>query len=255
MPSTLGAPIVLVNGLAVDPACRAGYPDEVETVADRVRVVLQRSGWSQRELSRRAGLSEASIQWILKHPDRPTASDTLKAIADAAGVSAAWLLTGKGTSDSLDPTEPSTTDAVLGHVPIYANAQGWADAVTDYTSTEQGAKTPKVILRAASQRNAYHLHGPVTKDVVAALVGLVLAETSKEELARMTDASDARLEQLLAAQPAEAAEFERKVREAAEKKAGRKAKGPTPAQLADAVRALELRGAKGIDETPPKGRK
>lgn len=66
-----------------------------KTIADRIRLTLAATGWSQRELARRAGLkSESNIQQIIKTEGMHVW--TLIAVADAANVSLTWLLTGRG---------------------------------------------------------------------------------------------------------------------------------------------------------------
>jgi transcriptional regulator with XRE-family HTH domain len=108
MPGIIATSSVIVNADAsspVDSPSRALYRPAVTTVAARVRSVLDRTGWSQRELSRRAGLASATIGWILGHPDRTTELDTIEKIARAAGVSSAWLATGRGSPDDRDDLE------------------------------------------------------------------------------------------------------------------------------------------------------
>jgi transcriptional regulator with XRE-family HTH domain len=218
----------LVNNDAaprVDSVSRSLYLLGMATIADRVREILSRKDWSQSELSRRAGLTRSHIGWILGHPDSPVQSDTLAKIAEGAGVSTHWLTTGQGTPDSDDAGSPSVTRAVLGHVPIYANAEGWDDAVAVFTATEEGARTPRSVLHDAGQRAPYNLHGPVTMERVRALVHLVIAESDPVDLRRQLDEANRKLAEALAAQPAEAAEFERRVREAAAKKAKKGGRG------------------------------
>ena len=69
------------------------------SVRDRVLEVLQRTGWSQRELSRRAGLAGSHVSTILTSLGDNVRTDTLRAIARAAGVSEAWMVTGEGVPD------------------------------------------------------------------------------------------------------------------------------------------------------------
>lgn len=83
----------------------------METVAQRVRWVLQRTGWSQRELARRAGLSGSHISLIVTRLGEDVRPQTLKAIAVAAGVSEHWLLTGDGEPQPVVHIEPSTGPA------------------------------------------------------------------------------------------------------------------------------------------------
>jgi transcriptional regulator with XRE-family HTH domain len=94
----------------------------VQRVADRIRIVLERTGWSQRKLSTTAGLSPSAVWWILNHPDDAAQTDTVIAIARVAGVSSVWLLTGKGSPDDRDDTSDddsaytSVTNRSVGHL-------------------------------------------------------------------------------------------------------------------------------------------
>ena len=150
MPSILATSSVLVNAVAsspVDSRSRALYRPAVTTVAARVRSVLDRTGWSQRELSRRAGLASATIGWILGHPDRTTELDTIEKIARAAGVSSAWLATGRGSPDDRDdhvqPAPPDEVD-VAGRRPVAQDAARTArplfEHLPDWTELLAGAR-------------------------------------------------------------------------------------------------------------------
>jgi transcriptional regulator with XRE-family HTH domain len=64
-----------------------------DTIAGRLRLLLDRIGMSQSELSRRSGLPYRSIQHYYLGNQKP-GSDALIAIKRATGVSLDWLLTG-----------------------------------------------------------------------------------------------------------------------------------------------------------------
>lgn len=68
----------------------------VDTVADRLRWVIAQAGGSARALSIKAGKSPNAVQKILERGGSAN-GDTIAALARAAGVSEAWLLTGKGS--------------------------------------------------------------------------------------------------------------------------------------------------------------
>ena len=75
----------------------------METVGARIESILERQGISARELSRRAGLGETQVGMVIaryrKNPNAEVTLVTLQAIARAANVSPAWLLTGDGSPD------------------------------------------------------------------------------------------------------------------------------------------------------------
>lgn len=76
---------------------------------ERIELLVARAGGSQRELSRRSGLTEVHVGQILRRlkadPDASIESTTLRAIAQGAGVSESWLLTGRGSPDDADAPE------------------------------------------------------------------------------------------------------------------------------------------------------
>lgn len=84
----------MTNGLV---ACDTS--EHVENLRDRVRLVLERTGWSQRELARQAGLAGSHISLIMTRLGENVRPETLRAIAAAAKVSEAWLITGRGSPD------------------------------------------------------------------------------------------------------------------------------------------------------------
>ncbi len=58
--------------------------------------VLDHTDWSQRELERRANLSDTAVAWNLWNRTRPVKPSTLEAIAKAAGASLRGLSLGQG---------------------------------------------------------------------------------------------------------------------------------------------------------------
>lgn len=170
MPSMLGAASALVNTprfCTVDSASRPVYPSCVATVADRIREVLARTGWSQRELSRRAGLSPAAIGWILSHPDRTTELDTIRKIASGAGVSQSWLATGRGSfddeaqehpPDDIDAAgrRPVAQDATRTSRPVFENLPDWAELLAGARAmqAERGREIPDWAFTAVATSSA-----------------------------------------------------------------------------------------------------
>ena len=87
---------------------RTGHAASLASVdlADRIEKLRLARGWYQRELSRRAGLSEGTLNNRLKAIRERNGSlrgDTLEAIARAFGVDVAWLLTGRGVLGRKQP--------------------------------------------------------------------------------------------------------------------------------------------------------
>jgi transcriptional regulator with XRE-family HTH domain len=68
----------------------------LETLGNRLRWARDRKLWTQRELSVRSGIMEATISRIEnnKHRRRPN-TETLTALAEALGVSPYWLVFGE----------------------------------------------------------------------------------------------------------------------------------------------------------------
>lgn len=88
--------------------------------ADRIAQVLKDRGWSQRELARRAKYTTESqlgntLRRIRENPGRVEV-ETMQRIADAAGVSLHWLLTG---------VEPGAAANEAGSAPHLINLPNW----------------------------------------------------------------------------------------------------------------------------------
>lgn len=92
-------------------------------VVQRLRTVLERTGWTPYELSTRAGLSGSHIANILHRGAKRLGADTLRAIAQAAGVSERWMVLGEGTPDSDDAAPPAEAPAST-----WSSIPGWSDA-------------------------------------------------------------------------------------------------------------------------------
>lgn len=68
------------------------------TVADRITLIMNRRGLSQRDLEKAAGLSERHMSMILER-EGGMHKKTRAKVAKALGVSEGWLLTGEGAVD------------------------------------------------------------------------------------------------------------------------------------------------------------
>lgn len=83
----------------------------METVADRIRWILETRGLSARALSKRAGLADGHVSMILRGlVGKGVTAETLAQIARAGGVNAGWLATGEGSAlDAPHDPAPYTT--------------------------------------------------------------------------------------------------------------------------------------------------
>ena len=99
--------------------CRGGTVQTVSSRSERIRLALREHGWSQRELSRRAGFkTESQLGNVLRRLDKDEAAveiGTINRIAAALGVSVSWLLTGEGDPGPIASADPLTPDP--SHLP------------------------------------------------------------------------------------------------------------------------------------------
>jgi transcriptional regulator with XRE-family HTH domain len=78
-------------------------------LVDRLQRVLELRNLSAHELSKSAGLSSSQVrQWIDRRSER-VSPDVLRRVAEAAHVSARWLLTGEGSPDGDDDASSWTS--------------------------------------------------------------------------------------------------------------------------------------------------
>ena len=103
--------------------------DHMDTVRDRVGWILTRTGWSQRELAKRAGLAPSHISLIMTRLGDDVRPSTIKAIAAAASVSEAWLLTGTGDPEVVPHVEeasgPAPEEYDWRSVPTFERLPNW----------------------------------------------------------------------------------------------------------------------------------
>jgi transcriptional regulator with XRE-family HTH domain len=79
----------------------------VDTLAARLRWILEQRGVSQRALAIKAGLAPSHVSLILNHLGDRVAMETIRKLAEAASVSVDWLASGEGAADAgADATEP-----------------------------------------------------------------------------------------------------------------------------------------------------
>lgn len=88
----------------------------MSSLAERIQLILDTHGWSQRELSRRIGLAGPQVGMMLKRlktkPDADIAAKTLGKIAEVANVSLVWLASGEG------PMEEATERTIVYDDPV-----------------------------------------------------------------------------------------------------------------------------------------
>ncbi len=112
--------------------CTAASVHGVSTLPERLQWILDHRRrpdgrkWVHTALSAAAKLSKNHIGQMLKGRVTKPDTETLTDIARVAGVSAAWLITGKGSPDDDDDAiGPTRSDDVR---PVFANLENW-DAV------------------------------------------------------------------------------------------------------------------------------
>lgn len=99
---------------------RNGCAIDMNTIAARLGKALADSGITKAELARRANLTPAAITFLLNGDSRDVQGANVFPIADALGVSARWLVTGKhpreidgATPASLDPDAVRLAQALM----------------------------------------------------------------------------------------------------------------------------------------------
>jgi transcriptional regulator with XRE-family HTH domain len=247
MTNTLDLPNELVNVLANaggDSISRPLYPPGVETIADRVQKVLDREGWSQSELSRRAGLTRSHIGWIIKHPSSPVETDTLRKIADAARVSSRWLAFGEGAPDSLDTDAPAVTES---SEPIAENIPGYLDV--EAIDRRANPEMEEVHWLSARKAAAYVIHGPAAPGDAIKLARLAREFADPARVRKAFADQEERLKAMNAEMERERLEFQRQL---AEMKAGKRPSAKKVKTVAAAEQELGKRATEGIDETSGK---
>jgi transcriptional regulator with XRE-family HTH domain len=155
----------------------------VSTLESRIMwLVEHRAEGSQRELSRRAGLSPNYIGTILtrlrKKPNAQIEKDSLVALATAGDVSLDWLLNGRGNPER---------ETVLDVGSPLRMADGWSAALS--SARTKGAFLPAWVWdRAGEIRNA-HAPVPLTPEFVLRTALYVYDTVELEEKARLALAS------------------------------------------------------------------
>lgn len=127
-----------------DTGTRPSETLDVSTLAERLQKVWKESGLSQREISRRAGLTDVHFGLLLRRAkkkaeeasataDSTDADDTdvkaehqtLRKIAAAMGLSYEWLAMGHGAPDQLAHDAPSPDPS--GTRPVFGSLPNWRE--------------------------------------------------------------------------------------------------------------------------------
>jgi transcriptional regulator with XRE-family HTH domain len=101
----------------------------VKDLTARIRTVLAELGITERELSRRAGLSSSAVWQILNERVRSPKTESLVEIARVAGVEVEWLATGKG------PRRRKTPGPMPAAIVEAAQAERYSDAETEIAAS------------------------------------------------------------------------------------------------------------------------
>lgn len=143
--------------------CQAGKVSDMEGRAARIRWILKERGWSQRELSRRAGFrTESQIGNILRNLDEDDdaiVAGTLRQIAHGAGVSERWLYTGEGSpTDTAGIDDVAVPDVDAAPSSSSGSAPSTFGGFPGYAQTERLARVldpaiPEVIWTATRDSN------------------------------------------------------------------------------------------------------
>lgn len=182
------------------------------TLAERMQWIIdnrRREGgarWDAKTLSVAAGLAPSHVGQIVRGETTNPRLDTLRKIAETAGVSESWFTSGKGTPDSDDAAAVSRAES---EVPTHGNAAGFAEVLDD-----DKREHPEVDARwwsAAEGSASYLLHGPALPGDAFRLAKLAEELSDPARLARVLRESQRRVRELEAQQPEKAAEHRSKV--------------------------------------------
>lgn len=172
--------------------------------------------WDAKALSLAAHLGASHVGQISRGKLANPQLETLQAIAAAAGVSVAWLASGKGSPDSDDPTTPSASES---SAPIHGNVLGWAE-----TLAEDQREHPEIEERfweAATASAPFLIHGPALPGDALRLARTAMELSNPMRLASALREAQARVKLLEAQQERKALEFQARVNTSEAKRGGR----------------------------------
>lgn len=120
------------------------YGVAVDAISKRLEEIRIQRGWSGREFSQRAGVSDGQYQKLKERGAANARSETLAAFAAAAGVSLAWLQTGAGSPsdgvEAVDPPAPADGTQVAPDVPLHDQAPTMMSQIPGYAALERAAR-------------------------------------------------------------------------------------------------------------------
>lgn len=118
------------------------------TTGERIRRMRMQRGWSQRELGKRAGISQQAVSAI-ERGERAGLVDNLEAIAQALNTTAGKLLGDNGRASGIQyPVAWSVQETAQGDwmVKAVAQASGRARMIVDAVHVDRGAIGPHDVL-------------------------------------------------------------------------------------------------------------
>jgi transcriptional regulator with XRE-family HTH domain len=146
----------------------------MDGIAARITEILRRNGWSAAELNRRSGLaSPTHVATIIRRGGAGAATDTLRKIAEGAGVSVSWLTTGEGSPELREDPPATELRVVLdGEARPSIGTQPNAEALAREIIEENPSLGPYVelVLKSGSMRS---LDIPLTRSALETLARVV----------------------------------------------------------------------------------
>lgn len=180
--SKVAAATKIVNSTTTDgdySGSQSRYGDDVNTLESRILwVVEHRADGNQRELSRKAGLSEGYVGSLLtrlrKKPGAQVEGDSLAALARAANVSIGWLITGSGSPDVQVVRDGGAALRLM---------TGWEAAV--HRAAEKAAFLPLWVWERVGEIRNAHAPSPLTPEFLVRTALYVYDTAGLEEKAQL----------------------------------------------------------------------
>jgi transcriptional regulator with XRE-family HTH domain len=145
----------------------------VESIADRIRRMIEKSGVSAREVARRSGMSPTQISAIFKGLEKDPGAiqvSTLRRLAAGGGVSYEWLATG---------IERTDVDQAL-RAPRFEDLADWPGLLSEARVLE--ASLPEWVWMVVADSRP--VSAKVTAGQVARFARLVLEHGDRREIDR-----------------------------------------------------------------------
>jgi transcriptional regulator with XRE-family HTH domain len=120
------------------------YTRVVDDIARRLDEAREALGWSARQFSRNAGLSEGQFQKIRDRGGAGAETETIEALASAAGLSLRWVLKGEGPrereTEQRDPPTAEEPPQSSPDVPLTDEPFAQYQQIPGYFSMEREAR-------------------------------------------------------------------------------------------------------------------